>query len=69
MRPADFRTVDLRFVAIYRMRKIAKDERAKVVSGIALSTILKTRRAALFRGQKPLQPTWLPETRTSDQAG
>jgi hypothetical protein len=64
VRRADFRTVDLRFVAIFRMRKIAKDERAKVVSGVALSTILKTRRAALFRGQKPSQPLGCPETRT-----
>jgi hypothetical protein len=47
----------LRLVAILRMRKIAEDERAKVVSGVALSTILKTRRAVLFRGQKPSQPT------------
>jgi hypothetical protein len=34
------------------MRKIAKDERAKVVSSAALSTILKTRSAVSFRGQK-----------------
>jgi hypothetical protein len=60
VRRADFRTVDLRLVAIFRMREIAKDERAKVVSGVALSTILKTRRAVLFSGQKPSQPTWLP---------
>jgi hypothetical protein len=61
VRPADFRTVDLRLVAIFRMRKIAEDERAKVVSSVALSMILKTRRAVSFRGQKPSQPTWLPE--------
>ena len=41
-------------------KKSPRNERAKVVSGVALSTILKTRRVVLFGGQKPLQPTWLP---------
>ena len=59
-RRIDFRTVDLRVLAIFKdATKSTRDERAKVVSGIALSTILKTRRVVLFRGQKSLQPTWL----------
>jgi hypothetical protein len=46
--------------------KIAKNERAKVVSGVALSTILKTRRAVLFRGQNRHSRLGCPKTRTSD---
>jgi len=71
VRRADFRTVDLRLVAILRMRKNRQgNERAKVVSGVVLSTILKTRRVVLFRGQKRLQPTLAAQkAETSDQAG
>ena len=58
-RRIDFRTVDLRLLAIFKdATKSTRDERAKVVSGVALSTILKTRRVVLFKGQKSLQPTW-----------
>jgi len=41
VRRSDFRTVDLRLLAIIKdAKKMTRNERAKVVSGVALSTIL-----------------------------